>query len=236
MTEPTTPSGERRRELRELEEFLLYLGSAFTAAGQAVNEIEEHLRQVEAAYGAPDARVSVLPTYLVLALEPGRPATLEPTRQLRGVLRLDQTAALFKVLKGAQRGRPPAGEGSRQIRQMVSMKPRFGAGLTILGHVVLTVGICLVLQPTWGDLALSTLFGALVGVVKHIGSRWTSVQMIMPVTAAFAVAAITFLLAGRGSADADLRAMITMAVIDPRRPGGHPPAQRGYCRRRCTRR
>jgi hypothetical protein len=36
----------------------------------------------------------VLPTYLVVALEPGRPATLEPTRQLRGVLRLDQTAAL----------------------------------------------------------------------------------------------------------------------------------------------
>jgi hypothetical protein len=34
-----------------------------------------------------------------VAPEPGRPATLEPTRQLRGVLRLDQTAALFADLR-----------------------------------------------------------------------------------------------------------------------------------------
>ena len=67
-----------------------------------------------------------------MALEPGRLATLEPTRQLRGVLRLDQTAALFE---------------------------------------------------------------ALVAVFKRVGGRWTSVQMIMPVAAAFAVSAITFLLA-----------------------------------------
>jgi hypothetical protein len=95
----------------------------------------------------------VLPTYLVVALEPGRPATLEPTRQLRGVLRLDQTAALFEVLKAAERGEPPPEEGSRRIWEIVDMRPRFGPSVTILGHVVLTVGICLVLQPTWGDLA-----------------------------------------------------------------------------------
>jgi hypothetical protein len=109
----------------------------------------------------------VLPTYLVVALEPGRPATLEPTRQLRGVLRLDQTAALFELLKAAQRGEPSPEEGSHRIRQIVDMGPRFGASVTILGHVVLTVGICLILQQTWGDLALAALFGALVAVFKR---------------------------------------------------------------------
>jgi len=97
------------------------------------------------------------------------------------VLRLDQTAALFEVLKAAERGEPSPEEGSRRIRQIVDMRPRFGAPVTILGHVVLTVGICLVLQPTWGDLALAALFGALVAVLKRVGGRWTSVQMIMPV-------------------------------------------------------
>ena len=91
------PTASKALKLRELEEFLLYLGSALSAAGEAVNHIEEHLRRVASAYGAPDARVSVLPTYLVVALEPGRPATLEPTRQLRGVLRLDQTAATARI-------------------------------------------------------------------------------------------------------------------------------------------
>ena len=40
------------------------------------------------------------------------------------------------------------------------MRPRFGASVTIVGHVVLTVGICLILQPTWGDLGLAAQFGA----------------------------------------------------------------------------
>jgi uncharacterized membrane protein YjjB (DUF3815 family) len=116
------------------------------------------------------------------------------------------------VLKAAERGEPSPDTGSRRIRQIMDMKPRFGHVVTILGHVVLTVGICLVLQPTWGDLALAALFGALVGVFKLIGDRWTSVQMIMPVAAAFAVAASTFLLAGQGWGDADLRAMIAPLV------------------------
>ena len=101
----------------------------------------------------------MLPTYLVVALEPGRPATLEPTRQLRGVLRLDQTAALFE---------------------------------------------------------------ALVAVFKRVGGRWTSVQMIMPVATAFAVSAISFLLAGQGWAEADLRAMIAPLVTFPVRRSPWP--------------
>jgi LPS O-antigen subunit length determinant protein (WzzB/FepE family) len=56
---------------------------------------------------------------------------------------------------------------------------------------------------------LAALFGALVALFKLVGNRWMSIQMIAPVTAAFAVAATTtFLLADQGWADTDLRAMI----------------------------
>jgi uncharacterized membrane protein YjjP (DUF1212 family) len=48
--------------------------------------------------------------------------------------------------------------------------------------------------------------------MKLIGARWVSVQMIMPVTAAFVVASITFLLTEHGWANADLRAMIAPLV------------------------
>jgi uncharacterized membrane protein YjjP (DUF1212 family) len=200
------------RELRDLQEFLLYLGSALTAAGEAVNRIEERLRRLAAVYGAPRLRVSVLPTYLVIALEPGRPVTLEPTRALRGTLRLDQTAALFDVVKSAERGETRPADGVRRIVAIVDMKARFSRVITVMGHVVLTVGICALLQPTWGDLALAALFGVLVGLLKLVGERWTSIEMIMPVSAAFAVSATTFLLAGWGWADADLRAMIAPLV------------------------
>ena len=197
---------------RSLLRFLLFLGSGLTAAGEAVNEIQGHLMDVAAAYGAPHARVAVLPTYLEIALEPGRAATLEPTRQLRGTLRLDQTAALFQLLRSAKRGTPSPGEGSKRVLEIVEMRPRFGRTLTMFGHAVLTVGICLVLQPTWGDLVLAGLFGLLVGALKLIGGRLPSVQLIMPVAVAFVIATTTFLLAGPGWADADLRAMIAPLV------------------------
>jgi hypothetical protein len=37
--------GEREAAARELQQFLLNLGSALTAAGEAVNQVEEHLRE-----------------------------------------------------------------------------------------------------------------------------------------------------------------------------------------------
>jgi uncharacterized membrane protein YjjP (DUF1212 family) len=71
-----------------LRQFLLYLGSGLTAAGEAVNEIQERIRRVAIAYGAPDAVVSVLPTVTV-SLGPGQQAEVESTQQLRGQLQLD---------------------------------------------------------------------------------------------------------------------------------------------------
>jgi uncharacterized membrane protein YjjP (DUF1212 family) len=204
-----THSSEHERELLR---FLLFIGSGLTAAGEAVNEIQDHLLEVSAAYGAPQARVAVLPTYVEISLEPGRAATLEPTRTLRGSLRLDQTAALFELLREAKLGKMSPEAGSRRVLEIVDMRPRFGRLLTIVGHSVLTVGICLVLQPTWGDLVLAALFGLLVGALKLVGARFPSVQLIMPVAVSFVVASIAFLLAGPGWADADLRALIAPLV------------------------
>ena len=195
-----------------LQQFLLYLSSGLTAAGEAVNLIQERVQQVAMAYGATGAVVSVLPTFTTVSLGPGQVAGVESTQQLRGLLRLDQTAALYDLLKRAERGDVPPEAGARRVLEIVAMRPRFGRVVTILGHVTLTAGICLMLQPSWGDIVLSALFGALVGVLKLVGGRWTTIQMIMPVTAAFAVSSITLALADQGWADADLRAMIPPLV------------------------
>lgn len=211
---------------RDLLEFLLYLGSGLTAAGEAVNQIQEHLLRVATAYGAPAARISVFPTFLVVSLAPGRPVPQEPTRQLKGGLRLDQTAELYRLLRAAERGEIDPAEGGRRVLAVVAMPPRFGPVVRVLGHAVLTLGICLILMPTWGDLLLAGIFGVLIGVLKLTGARWSSVQMIMPVVAAFTVASITFALAGSGWGEADVRAMVaplctflpgamlTMAVVE----------------------
>ncbi|MET8148018.1 threonine/serine exporter ThrE family protein [Actinoplanes sp. NPDC049668] len=209
-----------------MQQFLLDVGSMLTASGEAVNLVEEHLHGLAVVYGVPEARVSVLPTYLAISMEPGRPAALESTRRLTGNLRLDQTAAVFEIIKAAEAGQISPAEGSRRVRAIGQMAPRFRPTVRVLGHAVLTTGICLVLQPAWGDLILAALFGLLVGALKLLAGRWTSFQMILPAAAAFAVAAVTFLVVGHGWAQADLRAMVpplvtflpgamlTMAVVE----------------------
>ncbi|GAB1642217.1 threonine/serine ThrE exporter family protein [Krasilnikovia sp. MM14-A1259] len=193
----------------ELLEFLLYLGSGLTAAGEAVNRIEDRLRRVATAYGADRLRVSVLPTYLMIALGPGQPATLELTPQ---TLRLNQTAALYDLLKSAEHGEVVPAEGARRVGEILAMTPRFGRPVTILGHLTLTAGICMLLRPTVSDLLLAAAFGALIGVLKIFAGRWASAQILMPVVASFVVAALTLVAAGSGWADAEARAMIAPLV------------------------
>jgi uncharacterized membrane protein YjjP (DUF1212 family) len=195
-----------------LQQFLLQLGSALTTAGEAVNEVQDHLMAVATAYGASEARFVVLPTFVVIALDPRRPATLEPTSQLRGLLRLDQTSALFDVLRRATRAEIDPAEGSRQVLEIVTRPPQYRALVLLLGYMILTAGICLVLQPTWSDVVLAAGFGLIVGVLTHFGNRWVSVQTLLPVVAAFTVSALTFMLANQGWANANLRTMVSPLI------------------------
>lgn len=194
----------------ELRHLLVVLGGAMNAAGEAVNEIEERLRQIAAAYGAPKARCMVLPTFLAIALEAGDTAVLEETRQF-GTFRLDQTATLFELVKQAEKARVTPAEGIAKLAEIVASEPRFGPATRIAGHTILTVGICLVLQPTALDVAVVAVLGALVGLLIHLGTRWPSIEVLMPVLAAAGVSAVTIALIRNGW-EVDLRAMIAPLV------------------------
>src|SRR5262249_51553047 len=64
----TAPAATEPAELRHL---LLELGGALTMTGDAVSEIEAQLRSIAAAYGFPEARISVFPTLLMVGLGAG---------------------------------------------------------------------------------------------------------------------------------------------------------------------
>jgi uncharacterized membrane protein YjjP (DUF1212 family) len=209
LAAPDEPAVDAARELRS---FLVGLGSAMTAAGDSVDDVELHLQRVAAAYGAADATITVLPTFLVLALGPGDTTSIERTRSSDGATRLDQTAALFELVKQAERRDFEPGEGLGRLATIARSTPRFGWVVTLVGRVVRTVGVCLILQPTWRDLLVAAGFGGFVGVLSLTLARWPTAEMILPVLAAFAVSALTFVLAARGWIEIDLRAMIAPLV------------------------
>jgi hypothetical protein len=59
-------------------------------SGDAVSLIQDRLRRIAAAYGFPDARISLFPTLLLVALRDGEPAivgTIDSVRQSSGSTR-----------------------------------------------------------------------------------------------------------------------------------------------------
>jgi uncharacterized membrane protein YjjP (DUF1212 family) len=192
----------------ELYAFVLEAGRTLSLAGAAVGETQDRLTRIATAGGADGVRVIVLPTALVISLDPAGPATIESIPQLTGTLRLDQISVVYEVVRRAECGAIEPAEGLRLLRAVRTMPPRHGRLVTVLGYVVLTVGLCLLLRPTPRDLVLAAGLGALVGGLRLATRRAVLIQVV----AATVVSALTFAAVKHGLADPGLRTLIAPLV------------------------
>jgi uncharacterized membrane protein YjjP (DUF1212 family) len=198
---------------RDLQMFVVRLGAALNTAGQPVYEVQQRLTRVAQAYGANAARISAFPTYMMVTMGVGEPATLELTAPLGAALRLDQVAALDRLVDDAERGAVEPADGLRRLQAIEKMDPRFGAIQSVLGYSVLTLGICLILHPAPRDVAAAAVFGALVGLLRAVGRDQAALQTLMPVIAAFTVSALSALAVKHDITDPGLRAMVAALII-----------------------
>jgi uncharacterized membrane protein YjjP (DUF1212 family) len=167
--------------------FLLELGRMLSLAGTAVSETQERLTAIAAAAGADDARVIVLPTALMIAFGRAGWATIESIPQLAGGLRLDQISVLYELIHEAERGDVESDDGLRRLLRIRRMRPRHGGPVTLLSYVAMTVGLCLVLQPTPGDVWIAAGLGALVGVFVLVARDHQTLTVMVPVVSATVV-------------------------------------------------
>jgi uncharacterized membrane protein YjjP (DUF1212 family) len=158
-------------DLRLLQTFVVQLGAALNASEEAAHVVQERLAAVARAYGADSVRVSAFPTYVMVTMGRDEPAIVELTTALAGSTRLDQIAALDRLLREAERGAVRPGDGLRRLDAIRELRPRFGRLPRILGYSVLTVGICLILHPASREVPAAAVFGALVGVLRSIRQR-----------------------------------------------------------------
>ena len=86
-------------------------------------------------------------------------ATTESIPKLAGALRLDQISARYELVDEAERDEVEPAEGLRRLQRISAMPPRHGDAVTLLGYVAMTVGLCLVLRPTPGDVAIAAGLG-----------------------------------------------------------------------------
>lgn len=178
---------------RDILGMLEALGLAMIETGQATNDVEDTLRAVARAYRLTDVRTVVLPTFMVLqSEEAGGTAQIESARPTVG--RLDQTGAIESLISRALRREMTPAEGIAEVRRIRNTAPRFGSWMTLLGHIILTVGFGMVINPTLQALPIYAGLGAGVGGLVLLARRFTGLATITAVVAAFAVTVLTALL------------------------------------------
>ena len=63
-------------EPRDLQAFVAELGAALNAVGEPVYTVQERLSRVASAYGTQSARITAFPTFMMVSMGRGEPATL----------------------------------------------------------------------------------------------------------------------------------------------------------------
>ncbi len=190
----------------ELRPFLLGLAEGMTAADESVDAIYRRLERTATAYGSTDTEFVVLPT--VVLVQTGGVASGRVGIRSREIVpfHFHQIAALYKLIARAQRAQVPPQEGIDELAAIASMKPRFGWVVRTLGHAVLTVGLSLLLVPSWYGAAVAFGLGIVIGLAKLAKS--VSLQLILPTASAFMCAVVVFTLARFVGFDDPLRLLI----------------------------
>jgi uncharacterized membrane protein YjjP (DUF1212 family) len=193
-------------------QFVVELAEALTRAGTPEGLVQPRAARIATVYGVTDAHVVVLPNFTLAAQGRGEPVALDSTGPSDADLRLDQMAAVERVARLADTGAVQPEEGLRELDDAKALRHRFGSVGIVGGHVVITLGVCLILQPTPVVLLASVMFGALVGVMKLWARTAATLRALLPITAATVVSGLAFLIAPDRTIENSLRALIPPLV------------------------
>lgn len=175
---------------RVLLRFLSKLGQAELAAGNAVALIERDLAQIAKRNGVEQITISVLPTVLFIQFDDehdhGMRLTLGPYRS--GGLRFDQIEGVLQTARDARNGKLDPADGLRRLETIWRMKHRYGDVGFVFGYLITTVGVALMLRPTWETLGVVAVLGLLCATLLVVVRRQPAWNAVMPVVAAFILA------------------------------------------------
>ena len=194
----------------EFRRLIVQLGIAMVAAGDAVDIIEQSLRQVVAAYGVAGLQVALLPTSLFVQTGTGDSAHVQFTSQVAPPLRLDQIDALYRLVKQLEQAELTTGDGLRRLGAVYGQEPAFRWPMRALGHAILTAGLVLLLQPTPGGIVTAFVLGLVIGILKL--PRLSPIALLLPSVASFVTAAAVFGAASYLPVDNPIRLLVAPLV------------------------
>ena len=194
------PAGglEGQQGFVELLRFLSQLGHALLATGDTVAYVETTLNRIARAQGAAHVNVVALPTALFVKFEDGNNTLVDFTSEEILTLRFDQIAEVFALAEDAEHRAITPREGLARLRSLLAKPPLYSVLWGVLGHVLVTVGLALILQPSPGVVGAAAFFGSIVGALKVFARNRGMVSTLLPSIAAFVVASISLLAVKHG--------------------------------------
>ncbi|MGW2016985.1 threonine/serine exporter family protein [Streptomyces sp. NPDC001927] len=197
VTLPEAADVERER-LRELAALLCELGSELLRAGDRTAEVERVLHDISARYGMR-ARCFVVPTGLFVRVgggPDGRGGELDFAPVEGPDLRLDQVQTLHSLVDRMRAEAMPFEDVRRALRAEREQPERFSPSATVLGYVLLTVGLGVMRHATVAAVVGYAVLGAGVGLLRLFGDRLPAARTALPVVAAVLVTAVSLRWAG----------------------------------------
>lgn len=192
---------------------LVDLGDTMVDSGDPVTHVRDCLVRVAQVNGVNGAEVIVLPTALIITLPGMHDSRTEVASTGESNLRLDQVEAVFTVADAAERGEIGPRQALADLRAARNLPPSFGRAVIVAGHAVIAMGLAVILAGGWPEIAVAAVLGAGVGVIKQWAARRRlAIQVFLPVSCAFLVAAAVALL-GRTELDPSVLPPILGALV-----------------------
>ncbi|MBP8823589.1 MAG: threonine/serine exporter family protein [Flavobacteriales bacterium] len=198
-----------------LMRFLARLGQAELAAGNAVALVERDLGLIARRYGREDILVFALPTVLMVQSDEGQEHRVQitPGPYRSGELRFDQMEGVLEIAREARSGKLPPHDGLRRLDAVWRMKHRYGDAGFVLGYLLATIGIALILRPTWAGLGYVAGLGLACALLLVAVRRQPVWNAVMPVVAAFLLASSVAMLYRFGVQEPALHLLIPPLII-----------------------
>jgi len=215
---PTGKGGDESSETpakpdaRIVLDFLFSLGQAYLAGGEQTAQVELTLRRVASAYGMRRTAVVAFPTAIMLRLSDGTRELVDISPGPARGLRLDQIAEVYTLGTQALTGDLKPEVGLQRLNEIMREPPRFGWFGSIVGHTILTVGVAMILVPTFEGLIYAAGLGAVIGVVKQLKGGQPIFAIPLPVIAAAVVSGLVFSLVRYGYSVEPLHVLVPPLV------------------------
>ena len=181
-----------------LLEFLFRLGQAYLACGEQTAKVELTLRRIATANRMRRARVVLFPTAVFITLHDGEQERVTLAEGPSDSFRLDQIADVYELGSAAEAGAISPAMGLERLNEIRRKGARFGKAGVIVGHAILSIGVAIVLAPTFPSIVATAVLGAIVGILKVFNQNRPLFAVPVPVVAAMLVSTLVFVAVEKG--------------------------------------